>query len=183
MEKPKQQYYLIKPLSIIQDKRLSAVEQDYLCLIASLQRAGGCVASNNYFASYFGVKRPRAVEVIGSLRKKGFIKSKEQKRGGKTVERSLWITDEVSKESLLMVSKKTLPRVSKESPAGLVRNPGFDSKESPYHILKYNNFNIKGGNFSLEEKNCPSPDVEKNKQEERRKAEEYCKDFHKPEYL
>ena len=32
--------YLYKPAEIIRDKRLSPIEQDYLCLIAGLEKAG-----------------------------------------------------------------------------------------------------------------------------------------------
>ena len=114
--------FIYKPLAIVQDKRLTPLEQDYLCLIAQFEKAGGCVASNNYFARYFGVKRPRAVEVIGNLRKKCFIDSSEKKQGGKTIERTLRLIDGHSKKALLSDSKKLL--------AGLVGSSDFDSNKS-----------------------------------------------------
>jgi len=120
-------YFIVKPLAIIRGKRLTPLEQDYLCLIAQLQKAGGCTASNNYFARYFGTSRLRAVGVITSLRKKGFISSSEKKQGGKTTERTIWITDSVSKEFLLLVSLK--------KHTGLVRKSDFDSTESAYHTI------------------------------------------------
>ena len=85
--------YLYKPAEIIRDKRLSPIEQDYLCLIAGLEKAGGCRASNQYFADYFGVKRHTAVEVISRLKAKGFIDTFETKSGGKTIERTITVVD------------------------------------------------------------------------------------------
>lgn len=131
--------YIKKPLAIIQDKRLTPLEQDYLCLIAALQNASGCIASNNYLAEYFGVKRPRAVEVITNLKNKGFVKSYEKKQGAKTIERTIWIVDNDSMKALLTNSKEILPNDSKKTPAGLVRKAGFDSKKSPTPILNSNN--------------------------------------------
>ena len=66
----------------------------------------------------------------------------EKKQGGKTIERTLWIIDGVSKDALLLVGKKTLPKVSKESPAGLVRKPALDSKDSWDPITKLKQSNI-----------------------------------------
>jgi hypothetical protein len=128
--------YIKKPLAIIQDKRLTPLEQDYLCLIAALQNADGCTASNNYFATYFAVSRPRAVEVITGLRKKGFIESNEKKQGKKIIGKIIRIIDSDSKEALLTNSKESLLMDSKETPARIVRKSGFDSKESPAHIIR-----------------------------------------------
>jgi len=100
--------FIFKPQVIVRDKRLTPLEQDYLCLIGQLQRAGGCVASNNYFARYFGVKKQSAQVVIGRLIQKGFIKKTEKKQGGKTVERILEITDSDGRNVLLSDGRNVL---------------------------------------------------------------------------
>jgi len=123
------QQFIYKPRELTQDKRLTPLEQDYLCLIAGLQRAGGCTASNNYFARYFGVSRTTAVEVISLLKRKGFIDSSEKKQGMKTVERTIWIIDENSRQTLLMNSRQTRLR-------GIVGKPGAISRVYPNHITK-----------------------------------------------
>jgi DNA-binding MarR family transcriptional regulator len=149
--------YLIKPQAIIQDKRLTSTESDYLCLIFQLCNANGCTASNQYFADYFGVSRARATQVIAELRRKGFITTQEQKSGGKTIERTITIIDHNSKESLssngkeselkLSNGKEILPSNGKESLSNtgfmarkpyhpMVRNPNFDGKKTYNHTLE-----------------------------------------------
>jgi hypothetical protein len=96
---------IYKPTSIIQDKRLSAVESDYLCLIGSLGKQGPCTQPNQFFANYFGVSRPRAVEVLTNLKTKGFIMSVDKKQGGKVIQRTITITDGNSRKSLLLHSQ------------------------------------------------------------------------------
>ena len=81
--------YIIKPIELVRDRRLTSRERDYLCLIASLENCGQCNASNQYFADYFGVERPTAVEFISKLKKKGFISTEEIKSGGKTIKTKL----------------------------------------------------------------------------------------------
>jgi hypothetical protein len=123
------QQFIYKPCELSQDKRLTPLEQDYLCLIAGLQQAGGCTASNNYFARYFGVSRTAAVEVISLLKRKGFIDSSEKKQGKKTVERTIWIIDENSRQTLLTNSRQTRPK-------GIVGKHGAISRVYPNHITK-----------------------------------------------
>lgn len=120
--------YIAKPRALIQDKRLTPLEADYLCLIAQLQKANGCTAGNNYFATYFGVSRPRAVGVITSLKNKKFITTTEERQGGMTLERTIQIIDADSKKALLSNSKESLQ--------GIVRKSDFDSKESMTHTIE-----------------------------------------------
>jgi SOS-response transcriptional repressor LexA len=128
--------FLYKPQEVIRDKRLTSLEQDYLCLITSLQNAEGCTASNNYFAEYFGVKRQTAVEIISTLKRKGFISTTEKKSGGKTVERTIEIIDSDSRNYLLLDSRKSRPSDSRKLPAGIVGSSDFDSRKPPTHIVK-----------------------------------------------
>jgi len=107
-KKPKE-LFIYKPQSVCQDKRLTSIEQDYLCLIAQLQKAGGCTASNNYFARYFGVWRVTAVRIIGRLKAKKFIACQEKKIGRQTIERTIEIIDGDSNKVLLRGSNKLLP--------------------------------------------------------------------------
>lgn len=124
--------YIVKPQGISQDKRLTPTEQDYLCLIWQLENAEkGCIASNKYFAEYFGVKRPTAIEVISSLRRKHFIGGREKKHGGKTIERTLFVIDENSRKFLLMDSSK--------SAMGIVGNLDLDSRKPPKQKIKEEN--------------------------------------------
>jgi len=119
--------YIKKPIGIIQDKRLTPLEADFLCLIWQLENAGGCKASNQYFAEYFGLSRIRAVQTISSLRKKGFIETTEKKSGKETIERTITVLDEGSKKNLLR---------SKDSLQGVVRKTYRGSKKNYNHTLE-----------------------------------------------
>jgi DNA-binding MarR family transcriptional regulator len=107
--------FIHKPLAIVRDKRLTPTERDYLCLIAQLEKASGCRASNNYFAKYFGVQRQSALEIISNLVKKNFVRRTEKKTGRKTDERILEIIDEVSRRLLLPDSRKLPARLAGNS--------------------------------------------------------------------
>jgi DNA-binding MarR family transcriptional regulator len=89
-----EEHFLKNPKLIIQDKRITPTERNYLSLIWQLHSAKGCFASNRYFADYFGVGRSTATEILSSLKKKGLIRSEEEKIGKKTVRRRLTIIDE-----------------------------------------------------------------------------------------
>jgi len=138
--------FIVKPVGIIRDKRLTAIEADFLCLIAQLQNAGGCIASNQYFAEYFGLSRVRAVQTVSSLRKKGFIKTVQKKSGKETVERTITIVDEGSKKNLLR---------SKDSLQGVVRKTNRGSKNSYNHTIEetieYNSSTRKLENITAED--------------------------------
>ena len=77
--------YIFKPQAITQDRRLSPLEGDYLCLIAQLSKKQNCTASNQFFADYFGVSRPTAVGILSSLKNKKIIATFEEKLGIKSV--------------------------------------------------------------------------------------------------
>jgi len=158
-EKPR---YIIKPLAITQDNRLSYAEQDYLCLIWQLHNAQGCTAGNKYFASYFNVARPRVSEVITSLKNKGIIQTIEAREGKNITGRTIIIIDEAVKESLSGGSKESLSGGSKKSPVG-------GSKKSPEEKIdseiKYNTttkklINITPEDVSLWEKAYPGINIE-----------------------
>jgi hypothetical protein len=123
--------FIYKPLAIVQDKRLTPLEQDYLCLIAQLEKADGCTASNQYFADYFGVKRQTAQGNIGKLKTKGVINSTEKKQGGKTIERTIVIIDSISRNVLLLDSRDNLPKDSRKPPVGIAGNSDKDSRKPP----------------------------------------------------
>ena len=121
---------------ITSDNRLTPREQMFLCLIGAYQRNGGCYASNQYLGDYFGIGRIRAVQVIGQLKDKGFIATKEKKLGKKTIERTITIIDEHSKNILLTNSKTDLPSDSKKKDDSIVRKTSGDSKKTYTHINK-----------------------------------------------
>ncbi len=129
--------YINKPIGVIQNKILTPIEQDYLCLIASLEKKEGCTASNKWFAGYFDVKRQTAQEHIGNLKKKGFIDTSEKKKGGKTEKRTIWIIDSYSREVLLMDSRK--------SQSGLAGNSEKDSRKTPTHKINENKYKTNSG--------------------------------------
>jgi DNA-binding MarR family transcriptional regulator len=98
--------YIHKPHAITLHPQLTFAEQDYLCVIAQLCNHNGCIASNAWFALYFGVKYQRASKVIRSLVTKGFIKTTEERNGKRVVKRTLEIIDEGIKKTLIGVSTK-----------------------------------------------------------------------------
>ena len=124
--------YLMKPVGLCRDKRLTSIESDYLCLIAQLHKGAGCTASNQYFATYFGVARTTAVEVISSLRRKNIITTAEKKSGGKTILRTITITDADSRRILLSNSRDSRP---KRRP-GLVGNSDGVSRNPPNQTIE-----------------------------------------------
>jgi hypothetical protein len=137
------QQFIYKPREIILDKRLSPVEQDYLCLIAALEKADGCTASNNWFGRFFGVRRQTAQESISKLKVKNFIVCRERKEGRKTVERIIEIVDTDSRKNLLMDSRESLPKSPKlKRQLGRTTLPGIAgssvgvSRQNPTHIIK-----------------------------------------------
>jgi len=101
-EKVEVPQYIRKPRSIVQDKRLTTTEGDYLALIGGLQNAGSCYASNGWFADYFAVSLSTAKTIIKRLREKRFIIThKKLSRGGKTLQRYIEVIDPVSKSALI----------------------------------------------------------------------------------
>jgi hypothetical protein len=129
------QQFIYKPLEVIQDERLSFAEQDYLCLIAQLEKAGSCFASNNYFANYFRVRRQSAQEIIGKLKSKGIISCSEQKQGGETVKRFIKIIDNRSRKALLC-SRQNLSEDSRESLPDVAGDSCEGSRQNPTHITE-----------------------------------------------
>lgn len=85
--------YIVKPLGITQDPRLSFAEQDYLCLIWQLHNANGCTASNGWFSEYFGTTRQRSSVIIGSLARKKIIAVQLEREGKLIVRRTIKIID------------------------------------------------------------------------------------------
>lgn len=134
--KANEKIFLIKPLLVLQDERLSPIEQDFICLIAQLQRAGSCTASNNYFAWFFKMRRRNAIRVLTGLKQRVFIGSTEKKQGGKTIERTLGIIDEDCRKNLQLDSVKPTPMDSaKMTPIGLVSKMDSVSVKSSTHTI------------------------------------------------
>lgn len=131
-------HFLKKPVALIQDRRLTPLEQDYLCLIANFEQNGGCIASNNYFAQFFKVKRQTAQGIISRLKLKSFISCTEKKNGGKTIERKIKIIDADSRKALLTNSRNKLPTDSRKSTAGLAGNSDKVSRK-PLTLIRHNN--------------------------------------------
>lgn len=91
--------YILKPLAITQDKRLSFAEQDYLCVLWQLSRDRACTASNRWLADYFQVERARVSEIINSLKRKKIISVDIKRDGKRFVERTIKVIDKGVKES------------------------------------------------------------------------------------
>ena len=123
------QQKLYKPGELIRDKRLTPLEQDYLALIACFELNGGCTASNNYFARFFGVSRTSATETITSLKQKGFIDSDNRKQGNQIIGRTIWVIDEGSRKHLLRGSRESRPGGGRKQPERVVGKPDTISKQ------------------------------------------------------
>ena len=90
------------PKEIWLDKELSWIEKFLLVEIESLDNEQGCWASNDYFASFFGVSKDRISKLISGLNKKGYITVELiYKKGTKAVEkRVVKITDRYRSKQL-----------------------------------------------------------------------------------
>ncbi len=74
------------PKEIWLSEELSLQEKVFLVEINSLDNEDGCFANNEYFSKFFGLSKVRVSEVIGSLIKKGFVKSEiDQEKGNKRI--------------------------------------------------------------------------------------------------
>lgn len=115
--------YIIKPLAITQDSRLSYAEQDYICLLWQLHNAKGCTASNNWLADYFGVTPQRSSEIINTLLRKNIIRVVLERKGKEFVKRTIIIIDEGIKESFIGVSRKPLEGIKDLPDRGIKEIP------------------------------------------------------------
>jgi len=62
------------PAEVWLNKDLNVMEKLFLVEIDSLDNINGCVASNGYFADFFGLSKSRCSEIISSLEAKKLIK-------------------------------------------------------------------------------------------------------------
>lgn len=97
------------PKEIWLDKELSWIEKFLLVEIESLDNEQGCWASNDYFASFFGVSKDRISKLISGLNKKGYITVELiYKKGTKAVEkRVVKITDRYRSKQLEGIGENT----------------------------------------------------------------------------
>ncbi len=121
---------IIIPAAAVRDKRLSMTEAVYLCLIAGLGES--CSMSNSDFARYFDVKRPAAVEILGKLRKKGFIRSSEKKKGGMVIRRTIEIIDGQARKYLHKDNKLSLPTKQRAKRKRKKHKISYARQESSY---------------------------------------------------
>ena len=61
------------PKEIWESKEMSMQEKVFLAEIHSLDNENGCIASNAYFAEFFGLSKSSVSRVVSSLSKKGLI--------------------------------------------------------------------------------------------------------------
>ena len=61
------------PKEIWESKDISMQEKVFLAEIHSLDNENGCIASNAYFAEFFGLSKSSVSRVVSSLSKKGLI--------------------------------------------------------------------------------------------------------------
>lgn len=97
------------PKEIWLDKELSWIEKFLLVEIESLDNEQGCWASNDYFASFFGVSKDRVSKLISGLNRKGYITVELiYKKGTKAVEkRVVKITDRYRSKQLEGIGENT----------------------------------------------------------------------------
>jgi hypothetical protein len=74
------------PKEIWLNKELTWMEKLFFVEIDSLDNEHGCFASNDYFASFFDLSKPRCSQIINSLINKEYIKA-EYERNGKEIKK------------------------------------------------------------------------------------------------
>ena len=79
------------PAEIWLSEDLSLQEKVFLAEINSLDGDDGCYASNKHFANFFNVSTVRASQVINSLKDKGYIKIKLDRKGKQITRRTIRI--------------------------------------------------------------------------------------------
>ena len=75
------------PREIWVSKELSMQEKVFLAEIHSLDNENGCIASNAYFAEFFGLSKSSVSRVVSSLSKKGLIDVKLLYKPNKEVDK------------------------------------------------------------------------------------------------
>ena len=75
------------PREIWVSKELSMQEKIFLAEIHSLDNENGCIASNAYFAQFFGLSKSRVSAIISSLCKKGYCEVNLTYKANKEVDK------------------------------------------------------------------------------------------------
>lgn len=90
-------YYSVIPADVRYDRSLPPnAKLLYSELTALSNREGYCYASNNYFASLYGVTPQAVSKWIGLLAKGGYIRTEYVRDGGEIRERRIYITPETN---------------------------------------------------------------------------------------
>ena len=89
MENKKSFFGVWIPSELWLSDELSFGEKFFLLEIISLDRADYCFASNKHFSELFGLSKGRCSQIVGSLKKKGMIRTRYIRDGKLIVERRI----------------------------------------------------------------------------------------------
>ena len=99
------------PKEIWESKDISMQEKVFLAEIHSLDNENGCIASNAYFAEFFGLSKSSVSRVVSSLSKKGLIDVKLLYKPNKEVDKRVIRCKKYGdKEVKVIEREKSIPK-------------------------------------------------------------------------
>ena len=100
------------PKEIWESKDISMQEKVFLAEIHSLDNENGCIASNAYFAEFFGLSKSSVSRVVSSLSKKGLIDVKLLYKPNKEVDKRVIRCKKYGGKEVKVIEKeKSSPKV------------------------------------------------------------------------
>lgn len=100
------------PKEIWESKEMSMQEKVFLAEIHSLDNENGCIASNAYFAEFFGLSKSSVSRVVSSLSKKGLIVVTLLYKDNKEVDKRIIRCKKYGDKEIKVVEKeKSKPKV------------------------------------------------------------------------
>lgn len=93
------------PREIWLSKELTMQEKVFLAEIHSLDNEQGCIASNAYFAEFFGLSKSSVTRVISSLANKGYCKVNLTYKDNKEVDKRVIRTSRYGNKEVKVVEK------------------------------------------------------------------------------
>jgi len=109
------------PREIWVSKEMTMQEKVFLAEIHSLDNEQGCIASNAYFAEFFGLSKSSVTRVISSLVEKGFCKVHLIYKNNKEVDKRVIRTSKYGDKEVKVV-KEVVRVEAKKSSVGLSKD-------------------------------------------------------------
>ena len=103
------------PREIWVSKEMTMQEKVFLAEIHSLDNEQGCIASNSYFAEFFGLSKSSVTRVISSLVDKGFCKVNLIYKNNKEVDKRVIRTSKYGNKEVKVVKEVVEVDVKKSS--------------------------------------------------------------------